>query len=73
MWSNTTWVIMRWTHTAAAFALGVIIYGAEDISAIDPARIFVVPLLFVTGLWLGVGRVRAARRRKAKAGAAGAG
>jgi hypothetical protein len=35
------WAIARWMHVVAAIALGFIIYGAEDISALNPARIFV--------------------------------
>jgi hypothetical protein len=69
VWSYTTWAIVRWTHIAAAFANGFVLYRADDISELDLSRFFIFPLLLVTGAWLWIGRIKAARRREAKASA----
>jgi hypothetical protein len=69
VWSNTTWATVRWAHIAAAFANGFVLYRADDISALDPSRYFIFPLLFVTGVWLWIGRRRRhsdVRRRRAR-------
>lgn len=67
MWSYATWATVRWVHIGAAFVNGYVLYRAEDISELDLSRFFIFPLLFVTGFWLWIGRIRAARRREARA------